>query len=159
MRGSKIIFTRVCHQSGSLNRKKALCSNKNTCLKYVYIGRKMTTNIQLSVTQMNPDRWRRSLHECLKHHSLHTHWWYKHIPSQRHTHHWAAKQANGTLPSISTSSFPLSLSLFPLLGCSSFFPCEHGCLLRVMNAPSLAHCLGLDTLKLPQAVEKEERGT
>lgn len=63
---------------------------------------------------------------------------------------------------ISTSSsclylsfLPLSLSLaVPLLWSSSFFPCEHWCLLQVMNASSFSHSLTLDTLKLTQAVER-----
>lgn len=63
-------------------------------------------------------------------------------------------QANSSSYYLDLSSFPLSLSLLPILGSSSFFPCEHQCLLQVMNASSLAHCLGLDTLKLPQAGER-----
>lgn len=63
-------------------------------------------------------------------------------------------QANSSTYYLDLSSFPPSLSLLPLLGSSSFFSCEHQCLLQVMNASSLAPCLGLDTLKLPQAVER-----
>lgn len=66
----------------------------------------------------------------------------------------AGSGADGGAFCLDLSSLPRSLSPSPLSGSSSFFPCEHGCLLQVMNASSFAHCLHLDTLKLPQAVAR-----
>lgn len=48
------------------------------------------------------------------------------------------------------STYLTSLSPPPYWS-SSFILCEHWCLLQLMNASSFAHCLGFDTLKLPQA--------
>lgn len=59
--------------------------------------------------------------------SIRTHWWYKHI-----AHLGSEKSQQAPL------SQPPPTPL-PLLVCSSFFPCEHWCLLQVMNASSLAH--------------------
>lgn len=93
--------------------------------------------------------------------SVHTHWWIT-IPDEEiftsrdrgEKCTSAGSGADGAAFYLDLSSLPRSLSPSPLSGSSSFFPCEHGCLLQVMNASSSAHCLRLDTLKLPQAVAR-----